>query len=204
MNAKSLFNFDANKKINLNRFFPKLKEQSANNLISISLSLISVIFFGVFAINPTLGTISEISKKLDDSKFVNTELTQKISNLTQLQQQYALIRKKMDTINEAIPTSAQTAILIAQVQALSQKSKVQLKRVQILPVEIASKLNKTSYNVFSFSIDATGSKQTINNFLINLNNFNRLILITNYSIIEDSFKTNSYRIDLRGKAFFKF
>ena len=190
------------KNVNLSQFFPKIKEERAKNFTTITLSFLSIMFFGIFAISPTLNTISDINKKLSDDQFVDTQLTQKITNITSLQQQYTKMQNSLILINDAIPTTPQTTTLLAQLQSVSSQSRVQLVRAQILPVEI-SQNTSSSYNSFGFALDASGSQTTIDNFLKNLENFNRLVFITNYSIVEASAKTNELRIDIKGKAFFK-
>ncbi len=202
MTLKNNLNLQIAKSINFSQIFPRIKEERTRNFATISMSLLAVMFFGIFAISPTFGTISQINKQIQDDQFLDTQLTAKITNLTRLQEQYVLLQNSIPIIETAIPTTAQTTLFLAQLQAVAQESNVQLSRAQILPVEVSIG-NSTNYNSFAFSVDAVGSKSTIDDFLKNLSNFNRLILITDFSIVEESSDINQSRIDIKGKAFFK-
>ena len=65
------------KKIKNNKYFellPDLKKEKTKKYSSIIFSLISLSFFGIFAINPTLSTIAKLRKELSDTKFVDEQL----------------------------------------------------------------------------------------------------------------------------------
>ena len=59
-------------------FLPDLKKEKTQKYSSIIFSLVSLSFFGIFAINPTLSTIAKLKKELSDTKFVEEQLRKNI------------------------------------------------------------------------------------------------------------------------------
>ena len=60
-----------------NRYFLALelfKKDRTQKVTTLAMTLIALSFFGLFAINPTLSTISRLQKELEDAKFVDQHL----------------------------------------------------------------------------------------------------------------------------------
>ena len=82
------------KNIKNNKYYkllPDFKEEKTRRLSSIVFSLLALSIFGLFAINPTLSTIARLKKELSDAKFVDQQLTEKIANLSSLQEVYLAV-----------------------------------------------------------------------------------------------------------------
>src|SRR3989344_8503364 len=104
-NIRSVFT-----KINKNKYFeylPDLKKEKTQKYSSIIFSLISLSFFGLFAINPTLSTIAKLKKELSDAKFVDSELAEKIANLSSLQEKYNIVEQDIPFVLAAVPKNPQ-------------------------------------------------------------------------------------------------
>ena len=96
------FNLNNLKKPQQSKLFlsllPTLKEKKMRQFTTLALTFITIAFFGFFAITPTVNTISELQKQLDDSNFVNDALQKKIANLTTLQTTYTQIQPDLDPV----------------------------------------------------------------------------------------------------------
>lgn len=198
------------KKINALKFFennkylemlPDIKEKKVRFFITMTLTLLALSFFGIFAINPTLSTITELNKKLSDSEYVYQQLEQKISNISQLQNKYRTMEKDIPIIFSAIPDKPKSTLLVGQLQALAVKSRVIIKRINTSPVEL-TRQNKKVVSSYDFSIELEGDYKNLMDYLFLLANYERITTIDSI-IIGKSDKANTLQLNLRGKTYFK-
>lgn len=201
-------------KIETHRYLKKLpdfKSKRAESFTTIALTFLAFSFFGFFAISPTLATISNLSKQLEDAKFVEKQLEDKINNLSILQQQYDLLNPVIPVVFSSVPQAPKVAVLIAQIQQITKLSGVQLNMVQTLPVEIAktenaSKLEQEkldNYSSYLININIQGSYKNISDFLRLLSNFDRIVTIDSISLSNNSADNTNLSLNIRGKTFFK-
>lgn len=190
--------------IHLSTLLPRLQEEKARAYTTIVFTLIAITIFGFFAINPTFGTIADLSKQLSDNQFVDQQLTTKIANLTKLQQQYGQLQTSLPIILAAVPTTPTMPFFIGQVQQLALRAHVDLVRIQTFPVEIpVGDVITSSFYSYVFGIDIQGSQDNINNFINSLNTFNRLVTIDGIAVTQVNLNNVGARANIRGDVFFK-
>jgi Tfp pilus assembly protein PilO len=73
------------------------------------LSIGSIIFFALFAIRPTLLTMSDLIKEIEDKRRLDTQLSQKVSALSIAQENFAGVQDRLYVLDEAIPRGANMA-----------------------------------------------------------------------------------------------
>lgn len=185
-------------------FAPLLKEKKTQQFTTLTLTFITIAFFGLFAISPTLGTISDLQKQLDDSKFVHDALQKKIANLTTLQTTYATIQSQLTPVFSAVPTEPAIDTFVGQIHQLALQSNVQLNRVQTLPVDLSTKtLTESPYVAYAFTIEAQGELSVLQQYMKNLADFNRLITFDTIDISRVGRIDKTFRMTIRGKTYFK-
>jgi Tfp pilus assembly protein PilO len=188
----------------LAKLLPRLQDEKVRSFTTIAFTLTASVIFGLFAINPTLTTITELSKQLDDNKFVENQLQTKIAALTSLQKQYNTLGSDLNYATTSIPTTATAPFFLGQLQAVGIDSNVTLTRVQAFPFDINNVTTApTKYMSFAFSVDGTGNQTNVNNYINNLDNLNRLVTIDSISISKASVTDNLVRFSIKGKAYFK-
>lgn len=165
------------------------------------LLFITLSFFGFFAISPTLSTIADLQKQISDQQFVDQQLQQKITNLSNLEVSYKKVQNDLPVLYAAIPKDPNVTILIGQIQTIAQKSSVTLLNVQTLPVDV-SQTTKVQYNSFTFTLNVIGSYENISTFLQDITGFNRIITLEAISLSQVN-KESTYNLSLRGDAYFK-
>jgi Tfp pilus assembly protein PilO len=188
-------------------FMPDLRQEKAQKFTTIVLTLTASIILGFFAINPTLSTIANLQKQIDDNNFVNQKLIEKITNLSLLQQKYTSIQNDFPIIYGAIPTSAEIPPLVAEIQTIAKNSNIKLDNFQTFTVELSGKepVNK-KYSSFDFGFSGEGTYSSITNFLNQLLDFQRIIAINNISISKiNSSGDNSgvLQVNFKGTVLFK-
>lgn len=187
-------------------FMPDLKQDRTKKFTTIVLTLVASIILGLLAINPTVSTIANLRKQIDDDTFVSQKLQQKINNLSTLQQKYANVQNDLPVITDAIPTSAQIPLLVADIQTIAKDADLKLNSFQTLEVNLSkATITDKSYSSFNFGLSAQGNYQQMTTFLDNLTNFQRIIVITDISISKPNNINNTdvLQLGIQGKAFFK-
>ena len=184
---------------------PDFKKENTQKYTTIALTLVAVIILLIFAINPTLSTISNLQKQLNDSKFAENQLEQKINNLSVLQQQYSSLQNDLPVIYDAVPKNPQVANLVAQIQAVAQDSGVSLTTFQTFEVNLSQ--NPTpgaKYSSFDFSLSADGDYQSMVNFLNELVDIQRIISVDNIAISRKAdLESSTLGLSVKGTAYFK-
>jgi len=183
------------------QLFPDFKEEKTQKITYIALTLIALSFFGLFAISPTLSTISKLNKELKDNRFVEQQLQKKINDLSALQEKYNNLQSDLPYIYGAVPTNPNVALLVAQVQSLAQASGITLNTVQVFAVDSDS--GKKQYSAFNFSVSGTGDFNQISKFVSSLNSMRRITTQNIISVTRQSGKESSLLITIKGEAFFK-
>src|SRR3989344_9056324 len=79
-------------KDNIFRFKPFIADKKKNTYLTAILSLLTLSFFGVFAIKPTLTTAVSLHRDIQDLKALNAQYEEKITSIIKGQSAYEQIR----------------------------------------------------------------------------------------------------------------
>lgn len=177
------------------------KEQKLTASLYIIFSLLSISFFGIFAINPTLTTISNLKKQYRDNMQVKNALYNKLDALNQLKEQYKNISTNLNLVYDALPVVSQIPYFTAQLQQIAKENNLTISRLEIGKAELYPAERKTG-NLYSFlfQISAEGTDIDINNFIKEIISFERIISLDSLNL-EQSGK-NGNKLSLGGKAYF--
>lgn len=189
---------------------PAIKAQEAYNLSMLVFTLTAVCIFGLFAISPTVSTIVELQKQINDNKDLEKQLDKKINDLTILQQQYKQIESDLSIIDKAIPSNAESTYFMGQIQALAQKNSISTINMSLPPLILAespgyaaqaAKTTETSVSAYDFSLSLAGSFTNAKSFLDLLVSFDRITTLDSISISEK--EDNTVNFNLKGKIYYK-
>ncbi len=183
---------------------PDLKKEKTQKYSSIVFSLLALSFFGLFAINPTLSTIAKLRKELSDNKFVDSQLQEKIANLSTLQEKYNIVEQDIPIVLAAVPKNPQVPLLMGQIQAVVKETGVEVTNLQSFEVEIpGSSNNQKKYSAFSFSAGVQGNYENLNNFISALSGMERVISLDTLSINRRGNQPGILELNIKGTAYFK-
>lgn len=184
---------------------PDFKQEKTQKYITIALTLIASIVLGVFALGPTLSTIASLQKQLEDDKFVEQKLREKINNLSVLQQKYAGLEKDLPVINDALPKTSQIPLLTAQVQAIANESNVRITNYQTFEAEVSHQAVSTKkFASYNFTVTTQGTYQDMTVFLDKIVNFQRIVAIDSITITKVAgLNTTDLKLTVKGIAYFK-
>jgi Tfp pilus assembly protein PilO len=185
------------------KILPNIKKENTKATLMLIFTFLGLSLLGIFAISPTLSTIIELRKQLEDSNFVYEKLTTKMENLSNLQQQYEVIKVDLPFVFDAIPKTAAASPLIGQVEAISQKTNVRINSLRVGETELTNnKQNQITTASFNFSLEAEGSYEDLINFTSSLSFFNRIITIESISLNKDP-RREVLVLSIKGKGYFK-
>lgn len=184
------------------KLLPHVEKDTTQTFLTLVLTLLALIFFGIFAINPTLSTIIDLKKQLKDSQYVADQLQQKIINLSTLQQKYNDLTPQLPVVFEAIPQNPSVFLFSGQLQSLIKKSGLTLTSFQIFEVKLAGGKLLEQNPSFGFSIEASGDYQNMLAFASSLSHMKRVASIESIGIEKDV-RTNTLILSVQGKTYFK-
>jgi hypothetical protein len=178
--------------------------------LEILLSLLTVSIFSIFALRPTLLTIAELIKQIEEKKETVAQMDAKISSLSAAQSIYDRERNNIKLLNNfSVPQKAEYDIFARQIEGLSSRYQIgitsfSLGEAQILgrPIlkpkpgttEASKDTSASEGDMLSFSINSTLSVDqypSVINFLRDFENLRTISQVENLDLrIKEEEKTN--------------
>jgi len=193
-------------KANIEKYISYFKKESEEKekyiaYIYITLTLFTVSFFGIFAVNPTLSTVSNLKRQYDDNSAVEKALNTKIKALNALNTEYEEITPLLKLIYSAIPTSPEIPPLTRKIEKMAQNNNLNVLRFSVGQIEIfpADKKNAPLFS-FSFNLSVEGNQDDITNFMSDIINFDRAVSIT--AISNEVSESKNQSSNISGKVYF--
>lgn len=186
------------------KLLPNLSGEKAQAFTMIIFTLAALIFFGIFAINPTISTIVELKRQYSDLQFVNQKLVTKMQNLSTLLQKYQFLSNDLPVIYNALPQKPEIPKFLAQINALISRTHLTVRSLRTYGVEITPDKKAKGKNMLSFifSLEAEGSYDDMIELIRAVTHFNRMTTIEMVSITKDT-RSNTLILNLRGRQYFK-
>ncbi len=178
---------------------PDFKKEKAQKFTTIVLTIIAVIILALFAINPTLSTIANLNKQLEDARFVSKRLQDKINDLSILQAKYNSLQEDLPVIYESVPKNSDAPKITGQLQAIAADSGVTLTSTQVSNITLA----QARFYYFTFNISLTGTYENIMKFVTQLSSSQRVTNIYNINIAKGQKESEVLQASIKGQAFFK-
>lgn len=162
--------------------------------LELILSLITIIVFSIFAIKPTVLTILELSKEIENKKEISLKMSQKIDDLQKANSLLQMETERLPLVERAVPDTAKPEDIILKTEELAINNSLQLSALTISGVKLkgakdiknknADKLGKMPEGVdeLPFTTSLSGSYQNIKSFLLGLENMIRPIKFDSLSI----------------------
>lgn len=178
---------------------PNFKKEKAQKFTTIVLTIIAIIMLAIFAINPTLSTIANLQKQLDDAKFVVERLDTKINNLSILQTKYETLKADLPIVYEAVPKTEEVAILTGQLQTVASEN-----NVAIVSVQSSNFADSNDFSYFIFTVSMQGTYEDLMNFLNKIVNMQRIVYLDDINISTSGEENkNLLNLSAKGVALYK-
>lgn len=196
-------------KIHLRRsykqFYPLVKDKKTASYLTLTLSLFTLSFFGLFAIRPTLITATSLIKKVSDLKKLNIEYENKINSIIRAQFEYEQIRNRLSLINEALPEQSSFTKLAQGLEKFGQASNVTINQLHIDDVSVSSPLLDRKLLQYGFNVIATGDYPSLTSYISHFTNWTRIATLSKLEFTRDGSGTisSTLRLHLSGKTYYE-
>ena len=153
-------------------------------------SLVAIIFFAVFAIQPTLKTMTELVKEIEDKRALSEKMDQKIASLSTAQNQYQEYSDQFFLLEEAIPRSANLVDSLKIIEKLAGENNLVIESINLSDVpddlDIATSDNAERV-ILTFNINIVGDYLDMRQFVEALMNSRRMLIVDqiNFSLAND-------------------
>jgi len=148
------------------------------------LTIGAVIFFALFAIRPTLITMSDLVNELTEKRKLDLKMSQKIATLATLQGQFTPLQNQAVVLTQAFPDSPDLLYVLKLIERNASEHKLAIQNLQVndLPNQTQVITTEQSTRIsFPLSLTLTGSFESIKNFIDALQNSRRVITVENIS-----------------------
>ncbi len=162
----------------LTEFYHNPVAQVSSQLV---FSILAVIVFAIFAIRPTLLTMSDLIKEMHDKETLNQALIQKVAALSSAQAEFAISQDKIEILDQAIPPSPRLAEAVSIIEKIASDDNLLIRTLQAneVPREDSTATSSGEKTRISKPIVITvqGDYPTIRKFVSDLQNTQRIFVI---------------------------
>lgn len=181
--------------------FPKSKK--AASYFTLTISLISLSFFGLFAIRPTLVTAISLIKNIQDLKKLYTDYETKIGSVVRANTELEQIRSSLPLIDAALPANASFSKLTQAIEKFAQRENFTIIQLQIESAPISTLPPGSKTYSLGFNLVGTGSYPAISAFLSHLINWKRIVRINSLEFIQEGGTDGNLRLSLKATTYYE-
>ena len=148
------------------------------------LTIIAVVFLAVFAISPTLTTMSQLLKDIEDRKQTDQALTKKIAALSTVSNDVLALQNDITLLHTVIPNKPDLDGLLRRMEKIASTQNIILTSIKVEQVPRDSQENARTKQLNSITLDLTmrGTYPEIQQFLSQILIIDRFISLTNLSL----------------------
>lgn len=161
------------------------KRKDVRSYFNLTLTFLTVAFFGFFAIRPTLIIIAKLVKEIEEKEEINHQLDKKIASLVSAQEQYSANQERFYLLDQALPKIPDFPSLIYCLENIASSTNVEFKSFSISKIDISgetkSKITPKKASSFEFNLSLTGSFQNLQQFVHQAESLRRLIFLKSIS-----------------------
>lgn len=162
----------------LNRFY---RNPMAKVSLELFLTLGLALFLAIFVVKPTLTTMSELSKEIEEKEKLDLDLKKKLTALRTTQDQLDLLAPQLPLLDEAIPNSPSVVYNMKLVEKVVADTNTlitggSMKEIPDETTEITSS-DTLSRKDIPVSISVIGDYQSIRTFVEQLQNSRRAVVV---------------------------
>lgn len=145
------------------------------------LSIGAILFFALFAIRPTLLTMSNLIKEIEDKRALDTQLSQKIAALSAAQSVYMQLQNRLDVLYEALPSGVDIAYALKVIEKAASDQNLTISGITVLdiPPDVPADAPMSTLERKSLSVQmsVTGNYESIRGFAEQLQDSRRSFVI---------------------------
>lgn len=167
----------------LNKFYSHPVARVSFGLV---LTILAVTFFALVAIRPTLETMANLIRQIDDRRSVDQKLSLKIAALSTAQNELASKQQAARILDVAVPSTPDFPQLLTQIEKAASENGVTIGTLltQTVPIERdPTKVTTTDLESVPVTLTVSGSYEGILGMLSTLSNLQRILVIDRIDIL---------------------
>lgn len=174
----------------LNEFYQRPVAQASLELF---LSVSAVLFFAIFAIRPTLLTMSDLIKEIEDKRALNTRLDQKVAALSSAQNELLTLEPRLVALEQALPDNPELLEALSYLEKIASEQRLIIENLSLttLPEGTRTPLPAQARQSYTLNFTIRGDYIAIKNYLDQVLDVRRAFIIESVA-----FTTN----DARGRT----
>lgn len=185
---------------------PVTENKAVKSVAPYVFSLFTITILTIFAIRPTISTIINLQKSLEENRTTLEALNKKADDLSQARTNFQNLSPEIKTkIKTAIPENSEVPLIIRSIQSSSLNqssiSALQIQPTVLIDTTKGTEQVKTSLTDVGFSFNIQGSFAQTISMLQNLNQATRILTVDNL-VLNKQQGDSSLSISLSGKAYF--
>ncbi len=168
--------------------------------LALILSLLTVSFFGIFAIKPTLKTIAKLKKEVDVQKEIKDKLAKKINDLQTAEINFSSIQKDIIYLDRSLPQQAEFLRFAKQINYLTYTNNLKIVQASFGKFSLINEEVKSQTNPIDFDFKLTGDYEGMESFLSGLEQIDRFTILDSMNISSKKGK-EGILLELKGQIF---
>jgi len=188
------------------KLYPRLdmKNKKTASYFALTFTFLTLSFFGIFAIRPTLTTATSLIKSVADLKKFDEEYGSKIDSLIKAQMEYEKIRDDLPLVDSALPGNANFTKLLKTIERFAAQENVSLTQLQVDGTPISTPSSTSKLNKYGFGLIAYGEYPSLTSFLSHLLNWKRILTVNSLDFArEGSTTSGTLRLTLKGITYYE-
>lgn len=161
---------------NLRRLYQRPVTQVS---IFVVMSFMLVAFFSVFAIRPTLVTISQLIREIETKREADQALTKKLADLSRIQAGYGQLQDNLELVLRTVPDEPVVEGLVLGLEVVAAKHQVRLVNLQIDKVSWGKAAGKSQVesDKVKFTVTGGGDLDNLKQWLAAVEKLDRLVVV---------------------------
>ena len=186
----------------LNKFY---SHPIARVSLGLILTILTLVFFALVAIRPTLQTMAELIRTIDDKKIIDQKLSLKIAALSSAQAELATKAEAANILDVAVPSTPTFSLLLKEVEKLISEHDVTLISLiaQSVPIERdPTTVATTDLQSIPLTITLNGSYTNLLETLRQMYSLQRILVIDRVDMLPPSDQdTETLNMSVAARAF---
>ena len=166
--------------------------------VNLGLAVLTLVLFIVFAIRPTLITISSLLAEIRSQEEVDRKLSEKVKSISLAFTNYSKIKNRLDILKESGPDLPIIVNFLRQMEAVAAEKDITIAALSFDGVNVTrdeggvseANLESTSgepsvYKIAKFNLIAKGDYSQLDSFIMSLENLRRIVIVDSYLYSQD-------------------
>ncbi len=155
----------------------------------------AVVFFAVFAIRPTILTMTDLIKEIEDKRTTSEALSKKVASLSSVQVEYFALQNQFPLLDEIITQEPETKKILKIIEKLAVENQLSVSNLSLKEVPIRNAASTLEFRqkqptTTEIVISTNGSYTSLRNFLEQLLFVRPLITLDTISLAKANRPTN--------------